>query len=125
MLKSLFRSLPGIIIGLLLIPLLVFGQETEELCRLFVNRAFREIGDNCSNMGEGEACYAYGSRGEVASTFYIDGQPRVILDNVFTSPTDRVTILNEEQTETLESMENEKFILDQDGDRDEESQWGV
>jgi predicted 3-demethylubiquinone-9 3-methyltransferase (glyoxalase superfamily) len=125
MLKLVFRSLPAIIISLLILPVLVFGQQTEELCRLFVNRAFREIGENCSNMDEGEACYAYGDSGEVASTFYIDGQPRVILDNVFDNPSESVLILNDEQSETLESMENEKFILDTNDNQLEENQWGV
>jgi hypothetical protein len=123
MLKSVFRSLPIMLFWLILLPIIVFGQDTEELCRLFVNRAFREIGDNCSNMGEAEACYAYGDSGEVASTFYIDGQPRNVLEDVFDDPAERVVILDEEQTETLESMNNEKFVLDTSDN--EEDQWGV
>ena len=88
--KGGFRSVLLFGFVLFMTPFVVFGQNTDALCRAFVNQAFRDLGSNCANLGVGEACYAYGNFGEVTSTFYVDGVAQVVRENTFYEPSERV-----------------------------------
>jgi hypothetical protein len=110
---------------LFMTPTIVLGQNTEALCRAFINRAFGDLGNNCANLASDEACYGFGSDGEVLSTFYVDGEAQVLQDGAFAEAADRVTLLDEEEASTLESIQTQAFALDTDGNGNDESQWGL
>lgn len=109
----------------LITPIVVLGQNTEALCRAFANQAFRDLGNNCANLSAGEACYAYGNFGEVTATFYSDGVSQVVRESMFNEPSERVSLINPGELETLETLNAEEFFLDIDNDRDDENRWGV
>jgi hypothetical protein len=119
------RSLLLFLFLLLVTPTVVLGQNTEELCRAFINRAFGDLGNNCANLASDEACYGFGNDGEVSSTFYVDGEAQVVQDGTFNEAADRVALLDEDASSTVESIETQAFALDTDGDGDDESQWGL
>jgi hypothetical protein len=106
-------------------PIIVFGQNTEQLCRAFINRAFGDMANNCANLAADEACYAYGNFGEVISTFYVDGTARVVQEDVFVEASERVSLLDMEELTSLESLETGEFVLDSDRDSEDENQWGL
>lgn len=119
------RSIVLFLFLTLLSPVVVFGQNTEALCRAFINRAFSDMGNNCANLASDEACYAYGNFGEVTSTFYVDGTTQIVQEDVFVEPSERVSLLDMEELTALESLSTGEFVLDRDNDSEDESQWGL
>jgi hypothetical protein len=110
---------------LLTTPMVVLGQNTEELCRAFINRAFGDLGNNCANLATDEVCYGYGNFGEVTSTFYVDGTNSVVREDIFTEPSERMPLLNMDENTTLETLVTEDLTLDRDNDSEDESRWGL
>lgn len=119
------RSLVLFFLLALLSPIIVFGQNTDALCRAFINRAFADMGNNCANLAADEACYGYGNFGEVTSTFYVDGTAQVVREDVFGEPSERVSLLDTDELISLESLETGEFVLDRDNDAEDETQWGL
>jgi len=119
------RSLVLFIFLALFSPIVVFGQNTDELCRAFINRAFGDLGNNCANLAPDEVCYGYGNFGEVSSTFYVDGETQVVIEDELEEPSERVSLLDETEQSTLESLQTEEFALDRDNDSEDETRWGL
>lgn len=116
------RNLRTMIIAIILLvmaPAAVMGQNVDELCRQFITQAFQELGSACANLNDEEACYGYG---DLAVTFFADGEPRQELD-LLTEAGERTPLLNETATTTVESYEAARFQLDRQ--TPEDSQWGV
>jgi len=123
--KSVFRSV--FLFGLLFIlaPAAVFGQSIDELCRAFINDAFADIGRNCANLAANESCYGFGNFGEVAATFYVDGETQVVRSDIFDEPAERVSLIDIDVLETLESIRTDAFFLDRNNDDVDDNRWGV
>jgi hypothetical protein len=120
-----YRSLLISIFIILISPILVFGQNSDELCRAFVNRAFGDAGNNCANLPAGEACYGFGNFGEVTTSYYVDGTSQIVREDVFAEASDRIALLDMDALTTLESIETEAFALDSDNSGEDETHWGL
>lgn len=123
--RLVWRSLIFSIFVLLLAPTMVFGQNIEALCRTFINEAYRDLGTNCANLNNNEVCYGLGNFGEITTTFYVDGQTQVIREDIFVEPSERISLIDQEEIESLESITTEEFFLDRDNDTEDEDRWGV
>lgn len=123
--RLVWRSFSLSIFVLLLAPTMVFGQNIEALCRTFINEAYRDLGTNCANVNNNEVCYGFGNFGEITTTFYVDGEPQIVREDIFVEPSERVSLLDQEEIESVESITTEEFFLDRDNDGEDEDRWGV
>jgi hypothetical protein len=123
--RTIQRLLISCFFVLILGPIIVFGQNTAELCRAFVDNAFRDLGNNCANLDSNELCYGFGNFGEVTTTFYVDGETQVVREDIFANPADRISLIEQGLLQTVESISTEEFFLDRDNDNVDENRWGV
>lgn len=123
--RTIKRLLISCFFALIFGPIIVFGQNTAELCQAFINEAFRDLGNNCANLDSNELCYGYGNFGEVTTTFYVDGEPQVVREDVFTDPSDRLSLIEQNDLQTVESITTEEFFLDRNNNGVDDNRWGV
>ena len=103
---------------LVLAPIAVMGQSTDELCEEFINVVFPEIATTCANLGVASSCLGYG---EINPTFYQDGQPLQELPELF--ETGQTPSLEGDEGIVQESFEAQLFQLNRENVL--ESEWGV